>query len=118
MRAMATEPVNITKVLLLMVAATIRMHVTKTKVKSNWGQRSVVLLLLQLLFHQLTQLRPQQNVPKLASTITGLHVDIDENVLLGTKRFMKVTDHVGLGQKDLYVSHVESVIAEHFGSLM
>ena len=110
MRAMATEPVNITKVLLLMVAATIRMHVTKTKVKSNWGQRSVVLLLLQL--------RPQQNVPKLASTITGLHVDIDENVLLGTKRFMKVTDHVGLGQKDLYVSHVESVIAEHFGSLM
>jgi hypothetical protein len=45
-------------------------------------------------------------------------VDIDENVLLGTKRFMKVTDHVGLGQKDLYVSHVESVIAEHFGSLM
>ena len=35
MRAMPQELVALTKVLLLMVAATIRMHVHTTKVKSN-----------------------------------------------------------------------------------
>ena len=41
-----------------------------------------------------------------------------ENVLLGGERFVKTMAHVGFDRKDMYVSHVISVTAEHFGSFM
>jgi len=81
----------------------------------------VLLLLqlrLQLRLQLLRQLRLQLCVSKLASTITGLDVDIDEDVLLGIERFVNTIADVGLERRDLYVSHVVSVSAERFGSYM